>query len=268
MNEWVKKSLELANSQGYLDRMSNIYPATALPVRPLNQQVREKISSLHKQGDITSLLKLLLKITKKRFGAHPFPIEHPYASIFRQKPELIEKNLTVFQELGKIILSMSAEDIVRGVERPIDINRVMGQAFYNWLRSYFPNQGIPILPEHQFDSYTDRVFFDGRNAAIIDYVTRRLARRLERGRDFLYRIKNTYVIGEARFLSTSGGSQTRDLNETIGFIKANKGSIIGVGVIDGIVWFNNSYIRRLSILGDDEPAITVLLLEEFLKSLG
>ena len=263
MNEWVKKSLELANSQGYLDRVSKIYPAQTLPVRPLNKQVKESIQTLHKQGDLEGLLKLLLKITKK---GHPFPIEHPYASIFRQKPSLIEKNPLVFQELGKIILSMPFEDIVKGVERPIDINRVMGQAFYNWLRSYFPNRGMPILPEAEFISYRDGAFLDGRNASIIEFVARRLGRRLERGRDFLFKIGDIYIIGEARFLSTSGGSQTRDLNETIEFIKTTKGRLIGVGVIDGIVWFNKSYIQKLSNLGDDEPALTVLLLEDFLKS--
>lgn len=263
MNEWVRKSLELAKSEDYLDRLITVYPATALPVRPLNEQAKESIRSLHEQGDFEGLLRLLFQITKK---GHPFPIEHPYASIFRQNPKLIEKNPTVSRELGKILLSMPIQDLIKGVERPIDINRVMGQAFYNWFRSYFPQRGIPVLPESRFEGYKGRAFFDGRNAAILEYVTRRLGRRLERGRDFLYRSGDKFVIGEARFLSTSGGSQTRDLNETIEFIKRNKGRIIGVGVLDGIVWFNRSYVKKLSSLGDDEPALTVLLLEEFLEN--
>mgnify|MGYP001065128895 FL=1 len=264
MNEWVRRSLELANAEGYLDRVAQIYPAAALPVRPLNEQVKESIQSLHEQGDLTSLLELLLKITKE---GHPFPIEHPYASIFRQKPALVKKNPLVFRELGEIILSMPVDDVIKGAERPIDINRVMGQAFYNWLRNYFPRRRIPILPRSRFIDYEDGAFFDGRNSDILGYVTQTLGRTLERGRDFLYRIGDKFVIGEARFLSTSGGSQTRDLNETKQFIEGNKGKIIGVGVLDGIVWFNKSYVGTLSSLRDDEPALTALLLEDFLKSL-
>ena len=267
MNEWVGRSIELAKSEGYLDRVSTIYPATALPVRPLSEEVKESIRSLHKQRDLEGLLKFLLKVTKK---GHPFPIEHPYASIFRQKPSLIEKNPVVFQKLGRIILDMQVEDVIKGAERPIDINRVMGQAFYNWLRSHFPNRGMPILPESQFRNYVGGAFFDGRDADILSYVTQVLGLKLERGRDFLYKNKkgDKFVVGEARFLSTVGGSQNRDLNDTTEFIKRNKGRVIGVGVLDGIVWFNKSYLEKLSNLGDDEPALTVLLLEDFLKSLG
>ena len=101
----------------------------------------------------------------------------------------------------------------------------------------------------------------------MDYVNRKLKLSLERGRDFLFKVENKFVIGEARFLSTSGGSQTRDLIETIEFIKSLKGQIIAVGVLDGIVWFNKSYVKRLSELEDDEPALTVLLLKDFLEGL-
>lgn len=264
MNEWVRRSLELANSPGYLDKLADIYPARDLPVRPLDEDTKKRLRSLHEQRDLTELLKLLLKITKK---GHPFPIEHPYASIFRQKPELIEKNPVVFNELGKIILSKPIEDVIKGVERPIDINRVMGQAFYNWLKKHFPNQGIPILPQTQFVKCRGVAFFDGRNSDILNFVNRTLGLKLERGRDFLYKVDDKFVLGEARFLSTSGGSQTRDLIETIEFIKKTKGRVIGVGVLDGIVWFNKGYVKKLSNLGDDEPALSALLLEDFLKSL-
>jgi len=264
MNEWVGRSVEIANSQGYLDKLSQIYPSTPLPRRPLNGQVKKDIISLHESSEAKELVKLLLKLTK--YG-HPFPIEHPYASIFRQKPKLIQQNPKTFEKLGEIILSMSVEDVIRGCERPIDINRVMGQAFHNWLRQYFPKHGIPILPERQFNSYNGRAFFDGKNARILNYVNQRLKLSLERGRDFLFKVGNKFVIGEARFLSTSGGSQTRDIIETREFIRSMKGQIIAVGVLDGIVWFNRRYVRLLSELKEDEPALTVLLLKDFLESL-
>ena len=263
MNKWVEKSIEIANAHGYLDKLSMIYPADVLPRRPLGNFDRQEIKSLYDAGDSKSLVRFLLGLTKR---GHPFPIEHPYASIFRQKPQLIPENPAVFQKLEKIIMSMPLEDVIRGITRPIDLNRVMGQAFQNWLVKYFPDRGIPVLPLAQFRSYNDSAFLDGKDAKILDYVSRELGYSLTRGRDLLYKIDDRYVLGEARFLSTSGGSQSRDLNETIDFIKRIKGKVSGIGIIDGIIWFNRSYVNRLSNLGSDEPALTVLLLEEFLKS--
>jgi len=43
-----------------------------------------------------------------------------------------------------------------------------------------------------------------------------------------------------------------------------KNRITAVGVLDGIIWFNRSYVKRLSDLEDDEPALTALLLEDIL----
>lgn len=263
MNEWVEKSIEIANSAGYLDNLSKIYPASVLPRRPLGSIDRQEIKSLHERGDFKGLILFLLGLTKR---GHPFPIEHPYASIFRQKRWLIQNNPEVFQLLEKIVMSMSVEDILRGCERPIDLNRVMGQAFQNWLRTYFLNQGTPILPEIEFSGYAKGAFLDGKDAKILDYVNRKLGYSLERGRDFIYKIGDRFVIGEARFLSTSGGSQSRDLNETINFIREVKGRVTAVGVLDGIIWFNRSYVNRLSSLKDDEAAFTVLLLDEFLEN--
>jgi hypothetical protein len=264
-NPWVRKSLELANSHGYLDRLTEIYPATVLPRRPLDEGVREELKALHQKGDWNGLLSLLLKLARKK---HPFPIEHPYASIFRQKRDLVQKNPETVRRLGEIILSMPVEDVVRGSERPADINRVMGSAFQNWLRKAFPSWGIPVLPRSQFETYRGLCFLDARNTAIQNYVNSRLGIKLERGRDFLAKVKDRYVVGEARFLSTSGGSQTRDLLETINFIKTVKGNVQAIGVIDGIVWFNGKYVRVLSELGEGEVVLTALLLKDFLKSLG
>lgn len=263
MNKWVEKSIEIANSSGYLDNLSLIYPSRLLPRRPLDDIDKQQIKSLYEKGDSATLVRFLLGLTKRR---HPFPIEHPYASILRQRPELIQRNPGVFQQLEKMIMSMPVEDIMRGCERRIDLNRVMGQAFQRWLKQYFSSKGIPFLSEIRFQSYSNVAFLDGKDKKILDYVNRRLGYNLERGRDFLYRIEDKFLVGEARFLSTAGGSQSRDLTETIQFIRSVRGTATAVGVLDGIIWFNNSYVSRLSDLGNDEPALTVLLLDEFLKS--
>jgi len=250
-----------------LDKLSRVYPAEVLPRRPLDENEKKVIKELHENKKGKDLVMFLLELAKRRDDKHPFPIEHPYASIFRQKPELIDKNPRTFKLLEEILLKMPIEDIIKGCERPIDINRVMGQAFQKWLKEYFQAKGIPFLAPDEFASHKDEAFLDGKDIKILEYANKVLGIELERGRDFLYKTKDKYVIGEARLLSTSGGSQTRDLRETISFIKRAKGKVIAIGVLDGIVWFNNSYVKLLSTLGEDEPAMSVLLLDDFLDSL-
>ena len=265
MNEWVERSIEVAKSPGYLDKLTEIYPATILPRRPLEANIKREILQLYDKKDWESLLKLLLRLTKRK---HPFPIEHPYASIFRQKRTLIETNPETFKKLGEIILSMPIEDIIKGCERPADINRVMGSAFQSWLKRFFPTQGIPVLSEQKFEIYQNLCFLDARNEAILDYVDRKLSIKLGRGRDFLAKVGDKYVVGEARFLSTSGGSQTRDLRETISFVRSLRGKVSAIGVMDGIVWFHKKYVEMLAELGEDEVILTALLLKDFLKCFG
>ncbi|MGC8961707.1 MAG: hypothetical protein ACP5K1_04595, partial [Candidatus Bathyarchaeia archaeon] len=103
---------------------------------------------------------------------------------------------------------------------------------------------------------------------IMKYLNEKYGYVLDRGRDLLFRTKDKFVVGEALFLSTYGGSQTRDLKETIEFVKKMKGRIVAVGILDGIVWFDGRYIKLLSGLAGDEPVLTALLLKDFLESLG
>lgn len=264
MNKWVRRSLEIANSPGYLDRLSAIYPAIRPPRRPLPNSAKQKIAELHRAGDGRGLVTLLLALRGK---GHPFPFEHPYASLLGKYPELLDKNPDIVRHLGESLLALSVKEIIRGCERPADINRVMGPAFRNWLRHFFPTQGYPVLPEAQFETYGGPAFLDAANSAVLHHASYKLGFPLERGRDFLARVGTRYVIGEARFLSTSGGSQTRDLRETIGFVKSAKKHLVAIAVLDGVIWFNRAYVQIVSELGKDEPALTALLLYDFLESL-
>lgn len=92
--------------------------------------------------------------------------------------------------------------------------------------------------------------------------------RLTRGRGFIAKVGDKFVIGEARFLSTSGGSQGRDVREAVSFAKDKVGKVIKMAVLDGMVWFDKRMLAVPQSLEDDEPALSVLLLEDLLESLG
>jgi hypothetical protein len=264
VNEWVRRSLEIANSPGYLDKLNAIYPADRPPRRPLSRSTKKAITQLHNEKRGDKLVSLLLALEKE---GHPFPFEHPYASLFRKHVDLLEKNPKTVQQIGNALLELSVKEIINGCERPPDINRIMGPMFRNWLHQYFPGRGYPVLPEGNFESYPGPAFLDAANSAILHYVAEKLGYDFKRGRDFLARVGKDYVIGEARFFSTSGGSQNRDLEQTIDFARSARVGLVPVAVVDGVAWFNKGYREKLSNLKTGEIALTALALEDFLKSL-
>lgn len=264
MNEWVRRSIAIADARDYLFKLSAIYPAELNPRAPLSQESKRRVQELHAQGDKEGLLKALFDLTDRDY---PFPIEHPYASILRQRRELLPKNPKMVDKLGSIILTLTAPDIIRGIERPIDINRSMGPKFQRWVKDHFPQTGVPVLDERSFDKNKGRAFLAGSDTKITKYIEKKLGVNLGRGRDFLYYSGKEYAVGEARFLSTAGGSQNRDIRETISFIRGAKSKINAVGVLDGIIWYDEKYKDMLSALGKDEPVMSVLLLEDFLAGL-
>jgi len=270
-NQWVAQSISLAQSPGYLDELSKVYPPIRSAPRPLEDFVKDTIRQLHQGGDRRRLLDLLL-------GLERFPFEHPYVPLLREYPELIDKNPGIVQQIGGELLKMDAEDIIRACERPPDINRQMGSAFRKWLKDYFLGKGYSFLSnKDDFLNHNGPAFLDAGDTVISQFVTTELGLSMKRGRDCLAKVGKvpTYVIGEARFLSTFGGSQTRDLKETLEFVtrtnnaalKQNK-SIKAVGILDGIPWLDDSY-RNLIIakVGPDDPVLSALLLEDYLKSI-
>jgi len=262
MNKWVEKSIEIANAPGYLDRLTEIYPAIPTKRAPLPKAVKDKVEQLILHEDFSEAIKLLVSLK-----GHPFPIEHPYVSLLRAMPELFEQNAKVVEQIGQILESLGPDGVIRGCERPPDLNRQMGPRFKNWLKKYFAPKGYSFLSEYSFSSSKGKAFLDVGDTAITRYANRNLGCKITRGRDFLVRVGNKFVIGEARFLSTGGGSQSRDVRETINFAKDKIGNVIKVAVLDGMAWFEKDMLSVIQSLKEDEPGLSALLLEEFLEGL-
>jgi hypothetical protein len=72
MNYWVQRSIDFANSPGYLDKLTGIYPAVPTKRPPLPEFVKVKIKGLINQSKFSEAIKLLVNL-----GGYPFPIEHP-----------------------------------------------------------------------------------------------------------------------------------------------------------------------------------------------
>jgi len=79
MNKWILRSIQLANSKGYLDNLFEIYPVELGSVRDIPTNVRNEIQLAFKSGDKKNLIEKLLKLPG-------FPIDDPYIALMRRHP--------------------------------------------------------------------------------------------------------------------------------------------------------------------------------------
>ena len=85
MNEWIKKSIDLANSPHYLDNLHNIYPISEETWRPIPIETKKTLEAAFSSDDNVALLIELLKLPK-------FPVNDPYVAFLRKNPKFITYN--------------------------------------------------------------------------------------------------------------------------------------------------------------------------------
>ncbi|MEM2499650.1 MAG: hypothetical protein QW168_06405 [Sulfolobales archaeon] len=285
VNKYTQKSIELARSGNYLDRIIDVYPAKLPPERPIPADIMESIQELYEQGKYRDIALLLLNLKD-----HPFPVEHPYASLLRHlrqedRLEILDKNPRLLEELVSVIRELGVEGIIRGVKRPKDINRMLGYAFKSWIKKKFATRPFKVVNDpyelSTCDRYSICLYVDS-DKKISEFAVKKLLlierddvmdhyRRLFR-RDILVRVRDKYVIGEARFLSTPGGSQGRDLQNILGFIERSEEAntkdnikLYGIAIVDGIVWFYKEYLDAIiKVAKGNRIVLSALLLKDFL----
>ncbi|MCC6056770.1 MAG: hypothetical protein LM583_08855 [Desulfurococcaceae archaeon] len=291
VNLWTMRTLELAEKGDYLDKLLEIYPAELPPDRPLREDIKKEIKNLYEAGKYEDLVIRLLDLER------PFPVEHPYAALLRHLDKsrrimVMKRNPQVVKVLADLLASLGLNNIIKGVERPKDINRVLGVVFKNWVKNKFTREPFRIVggSRNLLRCNTDKeiCIFVGSDEEIGSFVREYLESKkleLERlsvsahffYRDILINVRGIFILGEARFLSTPGGSQSRDLENTLTFVETmekisalakNRGiEIKGIALLDGIVWFYRSYVETIRQRATgDKVVMSALFLEEYLLS--
>lgn len=259
MNKWTQKSIELANSKGYLDKLFGIYPIGLSISREIPEEAKSSVKKAFKNKNKRDLIKQLLKFPK-------FPIDDPYISSIRRHPYLLDKNPKTADRIGKKLLSIGLDTILDLSIKPKSPSRQMGNSFRNWLHS---TKKYEFLDAEHFKNHHGVSFLDGSDNQLKEFATDELKlKRLIRRPDFLLKVNDYYILGEAKFLTDYGGTQNNQFDGAIKMAKVKKDKILGVAVIDGIVWFkNNSYMHR-TVKKNNKNVFSALLLEEFIKKLS
>ena len=256
MNEWIQKSIEIANAPGYLDNLQQVYPVIQEAKREIPAEIKIELERIFKEEDNLTLIRSLLKLPK-------FPVKDPYVAFLRKRRGIfLEYNPLTVDRIAERIRSMGLEDVIVAIEEPKEFNRQIGTLFKRWL----PKIGYPVLPETEFELHEGIAFLQGSNGQLREYANSKLGCNLQKGPDLLAKTGNNYVVGEAKFLTDYGGHQNAQFEDALRLLKDKSGKAIRIAILDGVVWIKDRTKMYRTVCQSDEIILTALLLKDFLKS--
>lgn len=258
MTNYIDKTIEIVNSDGYLDKLQEIYPLNMNLEREIDEEVLGNIRTAYNSENFDKLLDILFALEK-------FPLDNPYSSILRRNPDLRTKNPETENQIKNLIKNMDIEKLIERAKQPKASSRQMGNQFKSWLKNkyHFENK-------NKFDSSDQLTFLNGSDTALKKYVQNKFKIPFEdsvKGFDLFFRKNEKYCFGEAKFITDKGGTQTNQLDKALHIVDMDgNNGILTVAIIDGVAWFNNSYLDKIKNR-KGKNIMSALLLETFLNEL-
>ncbi|MBA7526864.1 hypothetical protein ES705_19035 [subsurface metagenome] len=256
MNFWTKESKSLAYQEGYLDKLLEIYPIRSNPKRLMPKSFWKRVIELFEMKNAKELIKLFNQGIKKY--DLKFPVECYYASSLRNEPFWIDMNPNTVKELGNLILNLDIDVIYDRCTAPKKVSRQAGPMFTNWLK---------------------KKFGDDREIIILgasDSERKNLAKTLvgyhsDKGLDLLIQINDIIIIGEAKFITDSGGTQANQFKSALGITGTftKNTNVIPLSVVDGHCWRKSTdqFYTAIKNSRDDHIIISALLLEDLFEKI-
>ncbi len=255
MNKWIKDSVDLANADGYLDKLQAIYPVTLTEERKLSQRAKEELKKIFDEQNNEQLIWKLLEFDK-------FPIKDPYVAFLRRKRgAFIKKNPETVRRIAEQIYSIGFEAMVKGIIEPKEFNRQIGVLFGKWI----PTIGVPILGEREFETYEGVCFLAGSDASLKRYAESKLGYDIEKGIDIIAKAGRIhFFLGEAKFLTDYGGHQMAQFEDALRIAAFEKNNCVGMAILDGVVWIEANNKMHRKITEANQIILSALLLKDFL----
>jgi hypothetical protein len=253
MNEWSKRTLHLVENQDYLDKLQEIYPNEE-GERGVEQSVIKSIRQSFEKRDEMNLLSTLL-------GLEKFPYKDSYIAFLRKDRTAIERNPQTVRRICKRLYDMGIENIIAGVTKPKEANTRRGNQFRDWTKRQFNRVSID-----QFRASTNGVMLlDASEHEARDFCNAEMGVGITKRPDIVAKSGRKYVIGEAKFLSSTGGNQGRAFDDGMGLATNNSGSAFKIFLLDGIHWIEHGSEQHRRIEYGTAAVFSVLLLNQFLN---
>lgn len=254
MNEWSRRTLDLVNNQDYLDRLQDIYPHEE-GERDIDQNILDAIRQSFAEHDDTMLLHKLLNLDK-------FPYKDSYVAFLRKDRTAIERNPQTVRRICARLYAMGIDNVIEGVTQPKEANTRRGNQFRDWAKSNF--QWVDI---HSFQLSQEGItMLDATELEARNFCNTVMGVGISKRPDIVAKSGRRYVIGEAKFLSSTGGNQGRAFDDGMLLATNSSGNAFKVFVLDGIHWIETGADQHHRIEYGTSAVFSALLLQEFLDS--
>lgn len=263
MNIWTQKSIELANQRNYLDLLYKIYPMSNNLRREMKEEDIQKLNEYYEMRDKYKLLNLLLK-------QEVFPIKDSYISYLKRDKSAINRNPATVDRIVGILYEMGINKIIDRTTAPKETNRQIGPLFKNWINR--GTIGCAVTKnENEFLEYDGNIIFNSSDRAMQTFAKNHLGYLREKGLDFIGKFNNTYVIGEAKFLTDFGGHQNAQYEDAMAtldtsLLKTDK-KVLKIAILDGVLYISSQNKMHSNLFSKDGIIISAILLREFLYSI-
>lgn len=260
MNYWTKLSIDFANQRNYLDELFQVYPTIPEGIRDIDSEKWTNIENAFNERDNYLLLKELLKLDL-------FPLKDSYIAYLKQDYTSISRNPQTINRICGRLYEMGLTKIFEKCSEPKETNRQIGPMFGNWLKK--KSIGIDPVSIDEFRNTNINAILGGTDVDKMNFAKTHLNYNRNKGLDLVARFNGKYVIGEAKFLSSDGGSQNSDFEDAISTIESKDTNAIKVAILDGILYIpsNKKMHKFITNPYKDYNIMSSLVLRDFLYQL-
>lgn len=266
MNQWTKKSIELANQRNYLDLLFKVYPMSVNLRRELSKDSINKITKHFNARESKELLKVLLE-------QEVFPIKDSYIAYLKRDKTAIDRNPATVERITGMLYEMGLDEIFDKSTTPKETNRQIGPLFKKWIDN--GSIGCRVTDnEKEFLDYNGNIIFNSSDSAMQNFAAKHLGYNRDKGLDFIAKFNNTFIIAEAKFLSDFGGHQNAQFADAISTMQSKldktKYNVKTISILDGVLYIQGNSKMYKSINNDfseDEVIISAILLRDYLYSI-
>lgn len=267
MNEFTRQSIELANREVYLDRLSVVYPLNPEANRQINEDLWKKIESDFLKNDCVEMFKTLLELDL-------FPVKDSYVPFFKrvsagaQRDIIIRNNPATVSRICNRIYELGVEKLKASVVQPKETNRQMGPLFRRWVDS----GALGVVPVRDIDQFLRSDGFailSGQDDFLGNFARTYLGwQREDKGLDFVAKVGEKFVIGEAKFITDFGGHQNDQFLDALTTVRSQTNpNVVKVAIMDGVLYIPNRGKLYKTTASGNYNILSALFLKDFLTTL-
>lgn len=255
MNQWSSHTLNLVTSQNYLDRLQKIYPHEE-GERNVDETTLNGIKKAFENEDDINLLNKLLDLEK-------FPYKDSYVGFLRKDRTAIARNPKTMERISNRLYRMGIENVIEGVTQPKEANTRRGNQFTDWVKKKFE-----LVKIKQFQASSKGiVILDATELEARNFCNTEMGIGISKRPDLVAKSGKHYVVGEAKFLSSTGGNQGRAFDDGMALADKSTGRAHKVFILDGIHWIERGSEQYKRIEYGTAAVFSALLLKEFLENI-